>query len=123
MHELSICQNLLVQVADIAAARGASSVARITLELGPLCGVEPTLLARAFEIARAGSCAAGAELSIEIVGVSVRCVLCGAETQVIPNRMLCGACGGYRTELISGDEMRLRGVELRLPEPMALVSA
>ncbi len=123
MHELSICQNLLVQVADIAAARGASSVARITLELGPLCGVEPTLLARAFEIARAGSCAAGAELSIEIVGVSVRCVLCGAETQVIHNRMLCGACGGYRTELISGDEMRLRGVELRLPEPMALVSA
>jgi hydrogenase nickel incorporation protein HypA/HybF len=123
VHELSICQNLLVQVADIAAARGASSVARITLELGPLCGVEPTLLARAFEIARAGSCAAGAELSIEIVGVSVRCVLCGAETQVIPNRMLCGACGGYRTELISGDEMRLRGVELRLPEPMALVSA
>jgi hydrogenase nickel incorporation protein HypA/HybF len=123
VHELSICQNLLVQVADIAAARGASSVARITLELGPLCGVEPTLLARAFEIARAGSCAAGAELSIEIVGVSVRCVLCGAETQVIHNRMLCGACGGYRTELISGDEMRLRGVELRLPEPMALVSA
>ena len=123
MHELSICQNLLVQVADIAAARGASSVARITLELGPLCGVEPTLLARAFEIARAGSCAAGAELSIEIVGVSVRCVLCGAETQVIHNRMLCGACGGYRTELISGDEMRLRAVELQLPEPMALVSA
>lgn len=123
MHELSVCQNLLVQVADIAAARGASSVARITLEVGPLCGVEPTLLARAFEFARAGSCAAGAELNIEIVGVSVRCMLCGAETQVMPNRMLCGACGGYHTELISGDELRLRGVELRLPEPLSLVSA
>lgn len=123
MHELSICQNLLVQVADIAAARGASSVVRITLEVGPLCGVEPTLLARAFEVARAGSCAASAELNIEIVGVSVRCVPCGAETQVMANRMLCGSCGGYRTELISGDEMRLRAVELQLPEPMALVSA
>jgi hydrogenase nickel incorporation protein HypA/HybF len=123
VHELSICQNLLAQVADIAAGVGASSVTRITLELGPLCGVEPTLLASAFEIACSGSCAAGAELHIEITEVSVRCALCGVETQVQPNRMVCGDCGGYRTQLVSGDEMRLRGVELRVPENPSSLSA
>jgi hydrogenase nickel incorporation protein HypA/HybF len=123
VHELSICQNLLAQVAEIAASRGASSVVRITVELGPLCGVEPASLASAFQIARAGSCAAGAELQLEIIDASVRCVLCGAETQVPPNRLVCGACGGYQTQLISGDEMRLRSVELHLPAPLSLLTA
>ena len=41
------------------------AIERIVLEVGPLSGVEPALLARAFEVARAGSCAAGAALSIE----------------------------------------------------------
>ena len=123
MHELSICQNLLAQVAEIAGRRGAIAVARITVELGPLCGTEPTLLLSAFEVARAGSCAAGAALHIEITAVSARCTTCGTTTQVEPNRIVCGDCGGYRMQLISGDELRLRGVELRLPETHAVLTA
>jgi Zn finger protein HypA/HybF involved in hydrogenase expression len=37
--------------------------------------------------------------------------------------MVCGDCGGYRTQLVSGDEMRLRGVELRVPENPSSLSA
>jgi hydrogenase nickel incorporation protein HypA/HybF len=122
VHELSICQSLLAQVTDIAASRGASVVARITVELGPLCGVEPALLASAFEVARAGSCAEGAELHIEIIDVSARCAMCGATTRVQPNRLVCGECGDYRMHLVSGDEMRLRGVELRLPQTPSVLT-
>jgi Zn finger protein HypA/HybF involved in hydrogenase expression len=39
---------------------GASAVERITIEVGPLCGVEPELLASAFAILREGGCAAQA---------------------------------------------------------------
>jgi hydrogenase nickel incorporation protein HypA/HybF len=116
VHELSVCQALLTQVAEIAAGRGARMVERITIEVGPLCGVEPALLARAFVIARAGGCAAEAALLIESTSVTVSCVGCGAQSQVAPNRLICAMCGGFRTRVVAGDELRLRRVELRMPE-------
>jgi len=116
MHELSICQRLLSQVAEVALNNGAKAVERIVIEVGPLSGVEPTLLARAFEVARSGSCAAHAELAIETTQVTVSCMVCGAQSRTVPNRLLCGVCGGYRTHIVAGDEMRLLRVELRALE-------
>jgi hydrogenase nickel incorporation protein HypA/HybF len=116
MHELSICQGLLLQVAEIALNNGAKAVERIVIEVGPLSGIEPTLLARAFEFTRSGSCAAHAELAIETTQVTVSCMVCGAESRTVPNRLLCGDCGGFRTRIVAGDELRLRRVELRALE-------
>ncbi len=116
MHELSICQALLTQVADIAAARGAPAVERITIEVGPLSGVEPALLAHAFAVMRTGSCAADAVLSVETTAVAVSCLGCGARSQATPGRLVCSVCGGYRTSIVAGDELRLLRVELRSPE-------
>ena len=119
MHELSICQSLLSQVAEIAMKHGASAVERIVIEVGPLSGVEPALLEHAFSIARAGSCAAQAALSIEAIAVAVRCESCGAHSAAAPNRLICGVCGGYRTRITAGDELRLRRVEMRAPQGRA----
>jgi hydrogenase nickel incorporation protein HypA/HybF len=115
VHELSICQALLSQVTAIARGQGADAVERIVLEVGPLSGVDAGLLARAFEVARIGGCAAGAALSIDTPQVTVSCLTCGAQSQPAPNRLLCNACGGYRTRIIAGDELNLRRVELRMP--------
>ena len=119
MHELSVCQALLTQVAEIAVGRGATVVERITIEVGPLSGVEPALLASAFAIVRAGSCAAQAELLIESTTVTISCVSCDAQSQAEPNRLTCAVCGGFRTRILAGDELRLRRVELRMPESVA----
>jgi hydrogenase nickel incorporation protein HypA/HybF len=117
LHELSVCQALLTQISEIAANRGADAVERVVIEVGPLSGVEPTLLARAFTALCGGSCAAGAVLSIESPAVTIRCLACGAQSQAAPNRLLCAECGGYRTQIVTGDELRLRRVELRVPQP------
>lgn len=116
MHELSICQALIAQVEKIATDRGASVVAHIVVEIGPLAGVEPTLFKQAFTFACEGSCAANAVLSIETIEVIVSCLSCDAQSRTAPNRLLCSVCGGYRTRIVAGDEMRLRRVELRAPQ-------
>jgi hydrogenase nickel incorporation protein HypA/HybF len=116
VHELSVCQALIDEVAKIARSYDARAVGRITVEVGPLSGVEPGLLARAFEIARMGTCAAEAELSIAVPEIMVRCSECGASSRAQPNRLLCASCGGYRTSVLEGDELRLRRVELDVPE-------
>jgi hydrogenase nickel incorporation protein HypA/HybF len=112
MHELSVCQALLTQVGDIARAHGASSVKQIVAAVGPLSGIEPALLAGAFQLARADSCAAQAELRFEPAPVTVRCTECDAESACAANRLLCAACGGYRTRVVSGDQLLLLRVEL-----------
>lgn len=114
MHELSVCQSMLHQVEAIAAERQALGVASITLRIGPLSGIEPELLQHAFPLARAGTVAAEAELIIEHLPIRVRCEQCGAETDATANRLLCGACGDWHTQLISGDELVLASVELRV---------
>jgi hydrogenase nickel incorporation protein HypA/HybF len=118
MHELSICQALLDQVERIAREHGASRVERILLRVGPLSGVEPALLQNAYPLAAAGSVAEHATLVIEPAPVRVHCKDCGAESDAAPNRLLCAACGGWRTRLISGDEMLLANLELTIPDPL-----
>lgn len=112
MHELAICQQLLLQVDQIAKENDANVVESITLRIGPLSGVEEHLLNQAFPLAAAGSVAANAELIIESLPIRVRCQTCGEETNALPNKLVCGACGDYHTQLISGDEMLLASLSL-----------
>ena len=116
MHELSVCLSLLDQVERIAREHGASRVDRILLRIGPLSGIEAALVANAYPLAAAGSIAEHAVLEIEASPVRVQCKDCGVETEVQPNRLLCGACGGYHTRLLSGDEMLLANLELSVPD-------
>jgi hydrogenase nickel incorporation protein HypA/HybF len=123
MHELSVCQGLLDQVSGIARQHQAIGVKRIRLRIGPLSGVEPQLLAQAFPLASAGSIAEHAELEIETLAVRVRCATCGAETDAAANRLVCGACGDWHTQLISGDELLLVSVELSTADRQELANA
>jgi hydrogenase nickel incorporation protein HypA/HybF len=112
MHELSICQSLLEQVERIAAENRTTDVNRIFVTVGPLSGVEPALLARAFEVARLGTVAERAVLEIGTTRAIVWCEACASETPVAANSLLCGRCGTWQVELKFGDELLLTRVEL-----------
>lgn len=118
MHELSVCQALVTQLETVSAANGGGAVELVRLRIGPLSGVEASLLRQAFPLAAAGTIAAGAGLVIEAAAVVVQCNECGARTDAAPNRMLCGACNGYRVRLVSGSEMLLESVELATAAPV-----
>lgn len=112
MHELSVCEGLLREVMRVAEAERARRVLSITLTVGPLAGVEPALLESAYPLASAGTLAADARLLIERTPLRVRCRDCGGESEVALSRLLCRACGGWRVELISGEELVLASMEL-----------
>ncbi|MCW8845318.1 MAG: hydrogenase maturation nickel metallochaperone HypA [Gammaproteobacteria bacterium] len=111
MHELSVCYALVEQAEAIARQRKAR-VVRLLLHIGPLSGVEAGLLRRAFPLASAGSACEGAALDIEDAPVSVHCPECKKSSVVAANKLICPACGNWRTSLESGDEMVLQSVEL-----------
>lgn len=122
MHELSICQALIEQVETLARQQGAVRVVQVRVGIGPLAGVEPQLLEQAFLIARAGSLAATADLLIEHLPVRVSCGVCGHETGAQVANLVCGHCGNWQTQLVSGDELLLSQVEL-VREPAAAAAA
>jgi hydrogenase nickel incorporation protein HypA/HybF len=119
MHELSVCLSLMQQVDSIMRERNANRVTRITLDIGPLSGVEPELLRNAYPLAAAGTPAEAAELVMQTADVVVRCSQCDSQTTVAPNKLLCGSCGDFRTSLVSGDELTLLRVELEHEEGSA----
>jgi len=114
MHELAVCQSMLRQIEDIARQHGARAVTAVTVQIGPLSGVAPELLASAFPLASAGTVAQNAVLQLDSLPVRVHCEGCGADSDAAPNRLLCGACGDWHTRLLSGDELLLGSVELAI---------
>ena len=112
MHELSVCLSLLREVERIARENNAGRVTRIVVTVGPLSGVEPDLLRNAYPLAVAGSIAEHAQFQVDVSEIVVKCSQCGAESPAKANRLLCAACGDYRTNLVSGDEMVLQSLEL-----------
>jgi hydrogenase nickel incorporation protein HypA/HybF len=114
VHELSVCQALIGEVESVARQNGAHGVKSVRVCIGPLSGVEPQLLEQAYPIASAGTVADASRLLLEAAPLRVRCETCGAETEAQVNRLLCGACGDYHTQLVSGDELMLMSVELIL---------
>lgn len=112
MHELSICIALMREVQRIAHEHAAGRVDRIVVQIGPLSGVETRLLEHAWPLAASNTVAEEAELVIENGPVKVRCTRCDTVSEVAPNRLICAACGDFRTQLVSGDEMLLANLEL-----------
>jgi len=112
MHELAICQELLQSVEQTARDHKAQRVAKVSLSIGPLSGVEAPLLERAWTIARGGTLAANASLTITMTPLIVKCSACGHEGPAQANRLICEVCHDWRVTLLSGDEMLLTSLEL-----------
>ena len=120
MHEFAVCQDMLQQIEAIASEQQATAVDMVTVRIGPLSGIEAHLLTQAFPLAAAGTVADKAELIVEALPIKVKCQSCGAETEAKPNRLVCGQCGDYHTQLLSGDEMLLASLEL-VKEPQEAI--
>ncbi len=109
MHELSVCLSLLREVER--ASRG-RPVQKIAVAVGPLSGVEPQQLERAFAAAREGTIAERAKLVCHVPPVRFACSACGQEVEVPLGALICPACGDWQVRLCCGDELLLESVTL-----------
>ena len=112
MHELSVCQSIVLQVVDIARQNNALAINKIDLAIGPLAGIDIQLLAHAFPIASAGTLAEPAILNTTELPIKLKCQKCTLESEALPNQLICTHCGDWHTTLISGDEMLITSIEL-----------
>lgn len=112
MHELSLCEDLLEQVLTIAKQNKAKYVETITLDIGSLAGVEPVLIENAFSILKMATLAENAKLIIQTPPIIVECVVCGQQSTVSANNLVCLVCQSNETQLVHGDELILVNLTL-----------
>ena len=113
MHEYSVVQALIDQCEAEARKAGASEVLKITVKVGKLSGIEPQLLASAFEFFGAESFCKGAELELISQGVVVKCPDCGAQTELAELNFCCPHCASENISVIDGEELILMSLEMR----------
>ncbi|MFJ7071750.1 hydrogenase maturation nickel metallochaperone HypA [Streptomyces sp. NPDC098781] len=112
MHELSIATAIIERAGELARADGTDTVLEVTVRVGELAGVVPDALDFAFEVARDGTALAAARLVVEQVPARAWCDPCAAEFAVgIPPFFWCPRCDRPSTELRSGRELEITGIE------------
>ncbi len=108
MHERSLIRSLLEHVAQIQNLHEGATVSEITVELGPLSGVEPELLRSAY-----GAIAdSNTKLIIHEVPLEVRCLACESCSSMLRFQSICPLCQSTELQIIGGDAFRLLHVTL-----------
>lgn len=112
MHEISLCESIREVIEDEAKTSGFTRVNRVWLEVGPLSCVEPEALRFGFDAVMSGSVAEGASLDIATPQAKARCPACNHECTVERRYETCPCCGLPGLELIRGDELRIKKLEV-----------
>ncbi len=114
MHEYSLIQSLLSRVEDEARRRGALKVHALAIRVGELSGVDPDLLAGAYQIAREGTPCAGAELRMSQVPAVWTCPRC-RKTFGRGEVLRCAECAAPAELSDGADALTLESIEMEVP--------
>lgn len=112
MHEMSLAEGVLQILETESAKQGFSQVKTIWLEIGALAGVEVSALEFAFDVIRRGTLAGNAQLVIIHLPAQAWCLSCGQIVEIRQRYDACPICGGYQLQVSSGDEMRIKELEV-----------
>jgi hydrogenase nickel incorporation protein HypA/HybF len=108
MHELAIAESVVESVLE---RTGDRHVTTVRLLVGRLAGVVPDALMFCFELATAGTPLEGAELQIEQPTGRAHCHECDQDFSVDDLILLCD-CGSADVEVVAGDELQVKSVEV-----------
>lgn len=112
MHELSLASDIIDTVKQTLSPEELPSLRKIVLEVGAYSGVVPDSLSFSFEAITAGTELSGAELEIIDIPFRLKCNQCKRETDPEFPIMLCENCGSNDTVVISGDELKIKELEI-----------
>lgn len=116
MHEMSLAVGVVQEVERCLDGFGPRSrVTAVTLQVGRMRAVVPEAMTFCFQAAAGNSRAEGAELRIEELPVTGRCMDCRREVTLEEIDFRCGECGGILT-LETGKELILRSIEVEDPD-------
>lgn len=112
MHEMSLAEGILQVLESEAQRQQFTKVKTIWLEIGALANVEIPALEFALEVVLRHSLAEQAKLHIMALPALAWCLPCGKTVEIKQRYEACPNCGSYQLQVSSGDEMRIKELEV-----------
>ena len=112
MHEMALTEGIVELAVETAKREGASRVRKVFADIGALSHVEPEALLFCFSAVTAGTIAEGATLEISRLPGAGWCMDCSKAVPLAERFGACPECGRFHVQMTSGDEMRVREIEV-----------
>lgn len=112
MHEMAISESIVDILEAEAGRQNYARIKRVWLEIGPLSGVETDALRFTFDVVTRGTLAENAVLEIIATEARAWCLPCEKSVSITQRFDACPQCGGYQLQMTSGDEMRIKELEV-----------
>lgn len=112
MHEMSLCEGILQILESEAERQQFKRVKQVILEIGPLSGVEISAMEFCFDVIMKNSIADQARLEIIKPEAKAWCMQCAESVTIQQRYDACPLCGNYQLQITSGDEMRIKELEV-----------
>ncbi len=112
MHEMSIAQSIVEIVDDTLAENEKELLREVVVDIGELVAVVPDSLQFCYETIVSGTCYEKAELKINILPLIIKCNNCEVESKVEKYSFLCPECDSTNINVISGEELNIRYLEV-----------
>ena len=109
---MGITQSIVEIAERTAKQQQAKKILSVTVEVGSLSGVVPEALEFCFEACSKETLLEGAELLIEKVPARARCRDCSREFPLDELLACCPECDSAASELLSGEELRIKEMEI-----------
>ena len=112
MHEMSLTESVIGIVEEEARRHNFTRVRAVVLEIGALACAEPEAMRFCFDVISRGTPAEGARLDIVLVPGAGWCFECERTVALTERFCPCPECGYSRVQMTSGDELRVRELEV-----------
>lgn len=112
MHEMALCESIRTTLEEQSRLHNFTKVARVSLEVGPLSGVEVEALRFGFDVVMRGSVAEGAHLDIIESRGEAWCMVCAESVPIVARFEPCVKCGSHQLQVTAGEELRIKELEV-----------
>ncbi len=112
MHEFSIARSIVGIAEEEVRKADACNVSAIELDVGLLAGVDLHTLNFIWEPAVRDTVLQHAKMTIHLVPAMGFCTTCRREFEMDQMFDLCPSCNQYNTDLISGNELKIKSLTL-----------
>lgn len=111
MHELGVVFRIIDDLTEVGKENELEKIHSVTLQLGEVSGVVPSLLTDAWKWAAAKTeLMNGAELIIETLPAVTYCEDCKSEYETVKHGKICPNCGSEHTYLLRGNEFMIKEI-------------
>lgn len=113
MHELGIVYKIVNQVEEVAKENKVSKVTSLTLEVGEVSTVVPSLFKDAFEwFKKRTDYLKDCNLDLVVIEAITYCEDCKKTYPTVKNGKTCPHCGSKKTYLMTGNDVIIKQIEV-----------